>query len=437
MTLRKRLFPVVLLLAPAYSLVFADSPHKKPIAAPADGVCGQLSEFGGLRVLELWGDAEQAGYAHGRLLGRELVRLFDDYVLAPRTIEDPRLWDAAVLPRMHALFDWPDDALRELEAMHRGLADAVGEEGLRSKRLNRALSVEDLMAINAFADLHAFMCSSFTAWGDWTADGETITGRNLDFPSTPEMERAQIIVIRHAHGEKPALAGVTWPGAVGVYTAMSSRGVTMLMHDAPGLEPTQRSGFTPRALILREALEAARPASYARDVEAVFRKRRVLVGNNIHVSVARKAANGAAPATVFEFDANGETGGGVTARTAASTEGGPRDVLWCTNHMCARRPARECRRFEQLQAFFDPGADSPRPLTTERVFQLLHDVRQDMTLHSVWLKPSTLEMRVRIPAVTGLAPVAFDLAAWFDGPLTAPAARRGAGGAAGATAAGP
>lgn len=403
-----------LFLAASVALAAADGPRKKPIAAPADGVCGQLSEYGGLHVLELWGDAEQTGYAQGRLLGLQIVQLFDEFVVAPPTIGDPSAWDRGVLPKMRALFEWPEDSLREIQAMHRGMTDAVGADGLLSKRLGRALIVDDLLAVNAFADLHAFMCSTFSAWGDWTEDGETVTGRNLDFPSTPEMERAQLVVIRHGHGDTPAWAGVTWPGAVGVYTAMSSRGVTILMHDAPGLDPAVRSGFTPRALILREALEAARPETYVDDIERVFRDRRVLVGNNIHVSISRAAAKEQPPAVVFEYD-GGSLTGGVTRRVAPAGS----SALWCTNRMCARREPTECWRFEALRTYFAEPAAPRSQLSASRAFELLHEVRQDTTLHSVYLKPASREMTVRIRAIAGDAQVQFKLPEWFGGSLSA------------------
>jgi hypothetical protein len=293
------------------------------------------------------------------------------------------------------------------------MRDRLGPGGVRSRILDRELTVEDLMAANALADWFGMLCSTFSAWGPLTADGQTLTARNLDFPSTSIMERLQLVVIRRGDAGRRSWIGVSWPGLIGVYTAMSDAGVTMLMHDAAGLPPSEPVGFTPRALILREALESAAAANFVEDVRTVFRKRRVLVGNNIHVS--GPLGDGRPPAVVFEYDANAREGG-VTTRTAAASGTAVTTALWCTNHLRLRRPPRECWRYGRLDEQLTRMGEAGRQLDPEAALELIRSVKQDMTLHSACFIPHRKTMYVLVPAVRDKI-VAFKLDEWLSHPV--------------------
>ena len=227
------------------------------------------------------------------------------------------------------------------------------------------------------------------------------------------MAEAQLVVIYRGAGGTHSWVGVTWPGMVGVFTAMNDAGVTVLMHDARGLPNSQSSGFTPRALILRQALEAAGVESYVADVQRVFQQCHVMVGNNIHVSGPQQA--GQPSAAVFEYDGN-RRDGGVSVRLAEHNEAGFANALWCTNHMCLRKEPVDSDRFERLSRRLSELARERATLDLTAALKLIREVRQRSTLHSVVFEPARRRMHVHIPAVLDRA-VEIRLDEWLSRPI--------------------
>lgn len=434
--MRRALLAALLAAGLFHSLTLPRALHAAPPPAAGEGtpqtpagLCGRLLERDGLPVLELWGEPEQAAYAEGWLLGDRLVPLFDDYVLHEDVLPDPQVYEAVLIPSVRRQFVWDEACVRRLEALIAGARDRLGAPP-RSRVLDRELKLEDLMAVNALADWFGLLCSTLTVWGARTADGLPLTARNLDFPHNESMARAQIVKIHHASGRRCGYIEVSWPDLVGVYTAMNADGVGVFMHDAPGLPPSHANGFTPRSLILDEALAAAGADTFAEDVARVLRSRRVLIGNNIHVSGPLHA--GAQPAAVFEYDSN-DRGRGVTIRLADAADSGRGEALWCTNHQRARQPASDCRRYALISGEIEKLAASGTPLGPAEAVELIRKARQPATLHTVVTQPHEHKMFILIPAISERV-VVFDLDDWRETPLTDGGRRSGATGATGTSA---
>jgi hypothetical protein len=386
-------------------------------AVPA-GLCGRLGDCGGVPVLEVWGTPEQEARAHGYLMAERILDLFDGYVLDESMLASPVLYESILVPGVRRQFEWPAEREKELRALLAGMQERLGADAVRSKKLNRALRVEDLMIANALADWFGSLCSTVSVWGALTPDGQTITARNLDYPSAGGMAAGQVIMIYRGDGHCRPWAGVGWPGLVGVYTGMNDGGVTIAMHDATGRPPAQTEGFTPRSLILREALEAASPESFVADVRAVFRRRHVMVGNNIHVSAPRRGREPAA--VVFEYDANAFEDG-VTVRRATDNPTPLADAIWCTNHMRLRKEPVKSRRFARVQKRLANLAGEKETLDVDEAMKLIHSIRQKTTVHSVVFEPATRVMHVHIPAAREQA-VTLRLAEWLARPVGGSAA---------------
>ena len=128
-------------------------------------LCGRLNEYEGLTVLELWGTPEQAGYAHGYLLAERILRLLDDYVLSDALMPNRQVYETLVIRGVHRWFDWPEPGERELRALLRGMQDRLGPDGMHSRKLQRQVAIDDLMAANTLADWFCMLCSSFSVWG--------------------------------------------------------------------------------------------------------------------------------------------------------------------------------------------------------------------------------------------------------------------------------
>lgn len=390
-------------------------PASAPTSAPA--LSGRLGTYAGMPVLELWGTPEEAGYAQGWLLAEPMLRLFDAILLDPATGTTPEAYESVLRPLAARTFAWEPACQQELDGILRGLRDRLGPGRARSARLGRTLDLDDLKVANTLADWHGVLCSSFSAWGKLTTDGETLTARNLDYPGAPALRRAQIVVIRRACGESHAWIGLSWPGIIGAYTGMNDAGVTISLHDASGLPPADVIGLTPRALALRAALEAAGPVHCVDDVRGVFARRRVLVGNNVHVSVpatGREAAD--PPAVVFEYDGNPREQG-VTVRRPGSDDV-PAEALCCTNHMRSRRPAEGCDRYARLSQRLNRAEAAGEHFDPPAALAAIRLVADDTTVHSVVFVPGRRELWVQTDPAQA-APVRFELTAWLAKPVCA------------------
>ncbi|MDX2199823.1 MAG: hypothetical protein SF069_12745 [Phycisphaerae bacterium] len=403
---------------------------------------GRLTSIDGLPVLELWGTRTEMAYAHGYLQAREIVRNFDEFILTDAILPDLALYGSVVLPSQRVRWEW-DGVEAELAAMLEGMKARLGPGKVWSKRLERELAVDDLMAANTVPDWNGLFCSSFSVWGAMSADGNTLTARNLDYDFTPSMVNAQIIMIQHGApatadtpARKPWIA-VTWPGLLGVFTGVNGDNVGVFSHDSNSLPKSHASGFTPRGIIYRETLEQASGSNAMGDVARILRSRRVICGNNLHVCAPRRGDE--QPACVFEYDANAEAGG-VTERlddatanvldgTAKKAADGPAIAdakrvpltappvvgsLVCTNHMRSRKPTNnKCHRYARLMKGLHEAAEAKKPLDVAAAFELISGAAGKTTLHTVVLEANAGRLHVRIPALKP-APVTIDYLKWFE-----------------------
>ncbi|MFQ5489108.1 MAG: C45 family autoproteolytic acyltransferase/hydrolase [Phycisphaerae bacterium] len=375
-----------------------------PVLAGPSDVTGSLQTGQGVRVLKLWGTPDQRGHAHGVLLGADLMKVFEGIVLDPRIVDSLPVYESKVRRQLLGRFRFDPDYRAELEGMLRGIVEAVGLEGTRLEKLGRHLDVRDLMALNCMADWYPFACSSFSAWGPATADGQMITARNLDFIPLPGLETDHVLIayLEPGSGKLPWVS-LAWPGLIGAYSAMNAGGVTVSMHDASPLEPTHRGAFVPRSLALRDAIESARAGSAVADVKRVLLKCPTMFGNNIHVSSPYTGQ--ATPAAVFEYDGQLSKDGGVTQRVASSSKG--TSWLTCTNHYCRRadpppvqdHPFSTVRRFTTLAtALADAGRSQGKidPAWARSNLAKVATQGDVLTLHTVYYLPNRKEMLISL-----------------------------------------
>jgi hypothetical protein len=264
--------------------------------------------------------------------------------------------------------------------------------------LGRILSYDDLVAINCIPDLASFGCSSFAAWGPMTSGGTTIAGRNLDWQRMPALQGSQIVVVYPSQADEMRLGwvSITWPGYIGCLTGMNDEGVTVSMHDVSAPPPTVQTGFTPRGLALREAIESAHAATAVRDVARTLRSRTCAVGNNVAVSMPRASAGPAS--TVFEYDGFLTRTQGVTVRASAD-----RPYQVCTNHYVERARPTTCWRYEKIQSRLAEYAAQQETLDIQRAWKILRSVAQPrgadstlLTYQSVVFEPDKRRMYVAV-----------------------------------------
>lgn len=389
--------------------------HELPTQRPAV-VTGKVEMIDGMRVLKLWGNSFERGYAHGRLLGPEIFELWKRYVFP---LSRMRGGYQRIAQFQDVVFAFPPEYLDELKGMVLGMRDSMTMEQRLDSPLGRDIELVDMMVGNTLSDWAEFGCSSITLWGDKTADGAVVTGRNLDYMTGA----SRVLVGGHlivayaptaATAQSPARHGwvsVTFLGAVGCYTGMNEHGVTAMMHNTRGHHISTIDAI-PRSLSQRAALERCDVRNMPDSFAKVLEDMRLLVPSNVHVSWPREFGNPTTGyAAAMELDGYFRHDNGVTVRRPRDNgDGHNGDYFVVTNHYCKRycepengdtRPASTGIPGDsgmRMNKLLDAAKEAPDgSVTALTVREWLQRVGHSGTVHSVVFEPDTRRVSVMQP----------------------------------------
>ena len=222
-------------------------------------VNGVLRQVGNQQVLNLWGGNYEMGYAHGYLLADKIRDLVDHYMIGMIANGSVSTYNALLAKDAAGTYIWQAPDMNEVQ----GIADGMVASGknLYVGSLGRNIDVRDVRAFNLQEEF-AFGCSGFGAWGNATANGNTIMARNFDFnyDSEGDIANDQIVIAYEPTG-MARFVSIAWPGFVGLYSGLNESGVTILDNKGNGSNATA-APFAVEADFLRNIIESTTIYNY-------------------------------------------------------------------------------------------------------------------------------------------------------------------------------
>lgn len=218
----------------------------------------------GLPILQLWGTAVERGFAHGYLVGRQIVDLFEFYVVED-SWRSAKAYQETFVPFLENRFRYPEEFLRECDAVIEGMR-ASGID-MRAEVLGRDFDRTDLLAINAYIERRAsfpgpeprpLSCTQVAFWGPRTEGGGLIAARNMDGECDIRKVTVSHFLVFAVNPSEPGRrrwVSTMWPGFVGTISGVNEEGLYSMENaggSGPGPVP---DGVVPCSWIQRLILE--------------------------------------------------------------------------------------------------------------------------------------------------------------------------------------
>lgn len=281
---------------------------------------GVLEERDGLLVLHLKGTSYERGFQHGSLLAEQIFESFCkemakySWIYGEGNAEAGMklLRDSTQLMKPYV----PPKLRKEIQ----GIADGAASRG-------KDLTFDDILLVNCVSNVLLFPhgladpaattinepfsdnCSAFAAWGNATADGKLIYGKNTDF-GVMTLPNFPVVMINELPTGYASICP-SFPGAVAVASGMNEAGIAVGSNFSGSKNATMRG--TPAFFLVRAILDNAASIDDAITILSTFPRQR---GMSFIVADGK-----AKDAVVVE----------VTG-TELAVRHGQKDTIYATNH---------------------------------------------------------------------------------------------------------
>jgi Acyl-coenzyme A:6-aminopenicillanic acid acyl-transferase len=353
---------------------------------------GILSTESGLPILKIWGTNYEQGYAQGYILAEQIVNLFNDLLTDPTMNISAEDWDNAL--NHIQMFSIPLDYTSEMQGIIDGINARTVNNEIYIENLGRNLSLNDIIASNC--GITEIGCSSFSAWGNLTEDGNTITGRNMDFDKIPAFLSSQLIVIRtpDENENKKAWISICWPCDIGCTTGMNEDGVTVSQQDVYSPTLSVQNGFTPDNFIHRLIIENADSTNVENIVTETLQNNYSILGCAPLISWPHYNNN--ISALIPEFDGNINDNDSFNIRFPQTED----NYIIGANHFRLRaEPMNDCFRYNIIEELIsDIMTGDEQKLSVSSSYNLLKQtpIPEMICMHSVVFEPNKKLMHIAL-----------------------------------------
>ena len=372
---------------------------------PPTEIKGTLSEVDGVRVLQVWGTPSERGYAHGYMLAEDIVELVDIFSTDEAVMGGRRDYEA-IVESVSTLMKIAPEYQEELRGMLAGIENRFGGQ-VHLRGLVRALVYEDLVTLNCISDLSPTFGSAFAAWDSLTKNGGTVVGCALDWHAIPGVAESQIVLVQRPPADGPGLgwASVVWPGSIGCVNGMNAHGVTVTMLDVDLGHPDRDSGFVPRGLMVRKAIELRCERDPVYETPRAMKRVEVVAASNVLVSSSCAPNAPSSPAGVIEYVGrfNDAYSFGHRILRGRHCDGTRNNFVICTNRFERRSKPDSCERYRALNEVLAQRAAHQDPLTLDTVWGLLARVQAPragmdrwVTYQAVVFEPNHRRMHIAL-----------------------------------------
>jgi len=358
---------------------------------------GNLNQIGDKKILHVWGDHYQRGYAQGYYLAPQIVEVFNDFYWTMFCYSSTDFYSfIGDYYTQHFAYD----QRMFFEAL--GMAEGMTASGqnLYHNGLGRNLTTDDILLLNTVYDMVQVRsqksgkndlelgCASLSSWGTGTAADSLLASsgvitRFLDVTQNTALINNPIMVVHHpSESDEGKWLSITIPGFLGSLTAISESGVCASLNTGSENYAPNPFDLSPILFDLRRGIERTdydgNGAHNPLDELAAIADGNHLSGTIIHTL---GETNGTVYSSVIE------TRNGTTQARLDNQNGNlPTHHLAATNHFRLISGAACCTRYSNIQDSL--YADSN--ITAKRQWRVLSGAAGlENTLGAIQFTPST------------------------------------------------
>jgi hypothetical protein len=360
-------------------------------------VTGTLDQIGDKKILHVWGDHYQRGYAQGYLLTPQIMEVFNDFYWTMFCFSNADFYN---LLWNYYMEHFNTEQRMYMEAM--GMAEGMAQSGnsIYHNGLGRNLGTDDLLMLNAAFDMVMVRssksgkndlqlgCASLSSWGTATAADTLLTGsgvitRFFDATQNSAFINNPIMVVHNPTEEDEGKwLNFTFPGWFGSLTAISESNVFASMNVVGDSYAANPTGLSTLLFDVRRGIERLdydqNGSANALDILAAIAAGNHLSGASIH-TIAENSGN--------VYSSVVETRYGATQNRLYNQNGNlPTHHLAATNHFRVLSSPVCCTRYSNIQ---DSLYANPN-ITAKRQWRVLSGAAGlETTLSAIQFVPST------------------------------------------------